>query len=319
VVDRINGERTKFNNTAPTSEPLVNFSGQFTGLINRYWGDNYWNGGPWFLSTLWYGAYYAQRQDFTSGKADIDNHYYRINTAKSFNGPIGFGAEQMSPSNSLLYAGQSDFRLQTAWPNAWESMSTYVDAVMLFLDFRPDAAAGVIKLAPKMPTAWSTMSFRNLPVGNQRVNVSNNENARYSENVFIKSTSGALGFDTTLRIPAGRTPCSVIAGGVRVAPASVDTVLGKVRIVGSLPTAANQVYTVRVNLGSLADIATLGGNIGPDGQLTVDDLIAFLGAFFSDNQALADIATLGGGIGADGQLTVDDLILFLGEFFTGCP
>ncbi|MGH7133088.1 MAG: GC-type dockerin domain-anchored protein [Phycisphaerales bacterium] len=67
-----------------------------------------------------------------------------------------------------------------------------------------------------------------------------------------------------------------------------------------------------------ADVAGLGGSVGPDGALTADDLIVYLDAFFSNNLAVADIASLGGGAGADGQLTADDLIYFLGQFFTGC-
>jgi hypothetical protein len=68
---------------------------------------------------------------------------------------------------------------------------------------------------------------------------------------------------------------------------------------------------------SPADVATLGGALGGDNQLTVDDLIVFLGGFFA-NQPFADIATLGGGAGADGQFTADDLIFFLSAFFSGC-
>ena len=68
-----------------------------------------------------------------------------------------------------------------------------------------------------------------------------------------------------------------------------------------------------------ADVGSLGGSAQPDGQLTADDIVVYLGAFFEGNLAIADIATLGGGTGADGEITPDDLILFLGTFFTGCP
>lgn len=68
-----------------------------------------------------------------------------------------------------------------------------------------------------------------------------------------------------------------------------------------------------------ADIAGLGGGIGPDNQLTADDLIAMLDGFFAGNLAVADLATLGGAGGPDGQLTPDDLVFFLDEFFGGCP
>ncbi len=68
-----------------------------------------------------------------------------------------------------------------------------------------------------------------------------------------------------------------------------------------------------------ADVATLGGTIGGDGQLTVDDIVVFLAAFFGANLSVADVATVGGTIGGDGTLTVDDIIVFLSLFFGGCP
>jgi glucose/arabinose dehydrogenase len=67
-----------------------------------------------------------------------------------------------------------------------------------------------------------------------------------------------------------------------------------------------------------ADVASLGGALGSDAQLTADDLIAFLSTFFAGDRAVADIATLGGASVPDGQITADDLLLFLNRFFAGC-
>lgn len=68
-----------------------------------------------------------------------------------------------------------------------------------------------------------------------------------------------------------------------------------------------------------ADVATVGGAIGADNQLTADDIIVYLAGFFAENKGVADIATLGGGAGPDGQITADDLIFFLQSFFSQCP
>lgn len=68
----------------------------------------------------------------------------------------------------------------------------------------------------------------------------------------------------------------------------------------------------------LADVASLGGAPGADGQLTADDVVAFLSAFFAGDLWLADVASLGGGAGGDGQLTADDVVAFLSAFFAGC-
>ncbi|MGH7132753.1 MAG: GC-type dockerin domain-anchored protein [Phycisphaerales bacterium] len=67
-----------------------------------------------------------------------------------------------------------------------------------------------------------------------------------------------------------------------------------------------------------ADVAGLGGVAGSDGQLTADDVVAFLAAFFANNLAIADIAGLGGSPGADGAITPDDLVYFLAAFFSPC-
>ncbi|MGH7130803.1 MAG: GC-type dockerin domain-anchored protein [Phycisphaerales bacterium] len=68
----------------------------------------------------------------------------------------------------------------------------------------------------------------------------------------------------------------------------------------------------------VSDVAGLGGTAGPDGQLTADDVIAYLNGFFSGDTQTADVAVLGGAVGKDGQLTADDIIVFLNSFFGGC-
>lgn len=78
--------------------------------------------------------------------------------------------------------------------------------------------------------------------------------------------------------------------------------------------------TVRTNASAcIADVAQLGGTLGPDGQATADDLVAFLAAFFAGEAAISDVASLGGVPIADGLITPDDIIAFLSAFFAGCP
>lgn len=68
-----------------------------------------------------------------------------------------------------------------------------------------------------------------------------------------------------------------------------------------------------------ADVATVGGATGADFQVTPDDLVTFLAAFFANTLSLADIVGPGGSGGPDGQITVDDLVAYLGRFFAPCP
>jgi GH15 family glucan-1,4-alpha-glucosidase len=329
IIDRINGVATdRFGQT----RPLVRFAGEYindasdyVGLVDRYWGDSYWGNpalgptraGPWFLTTMWYGMYYAYRQDFTPGTGDIDNHLFRLKRCMDHNGPLGFGAEQMAPSNSLQYPGQADFSLQTAWPNAWESMSFYVDSVMGFLDFSPGALSQSFSVQPKLPGAWSTMTFRNLRVGAQRFDVQAERLSAGARHTFTRRTAGPLSATTTLRIPAGVSPCEVLVNGVRVTPVSVDTAIGAVTVSFALAGVAGDATVVQALQRSRADVAGPGQSIGGDGQFTADDIIVFINWFFA-NDARADIAGAGQTPVADGQFTADDIIVFINLFFAGC-
>jgi hypothetical protein len=77
-------------------------------------------------------------------------------------------------------------------------------------------------------------------------------------------------------------------------------------------------FTVLPTRCNRADVAGLGGSLGPDGTNTPDDLLVFLNAFFNNGTTIADIASLGGGLTPDGQLTVDDLVAYLSFFFAAC-
>lgn len=269
LVDRMNGVAT---DTFGNNHPIMNFAshGEWEGLVNRYWADTYWHnfsgpnpdGSPWFLTTLWYGCYYAQRQNLNPGKGDIDNHKYRFDLLLDRLGPIGLGAEQIAPSNSLLYPGQMDFLLQAAWPNAWESMSFLVDAVMMFLDYTPDAPGNTLRIRPKLPSAWSTMTFENLTLGSHRIDVTCAEDNASAEHTFTNRTGAAVAYDTVLRIPAGSTLLGVLENSVGKAY-DHDPAIGAVSVAGDLATGAGAATNVGVYLyAGFADCMT-GPDAGP--------------------------------------------------------
>lgn len=240
TIDRINGVAA---DRYGQIHGLVNGAGEWEGLINRYWGDSYWNGGPWFLSTLWYGLAYAERADHTPGSADIDVLKSKLDKSIAKLGPIGLGAEQMAPANSLLYPGQSDFSLQAAWPNAWESMSTLVDSVMAFLDYAPDAPANTLRISPKLPRGWQAMTFRGVRLGGHRLDITL-QHSRGSSRLQIKNLTGlALSFDVWLKSPLGSKPRQATVNGVRT-PITVDNVANRARILGTVQPGANSLTTI---------------------------------------------------------------------------
>ena len=275
VVDRINGVRRKFNGAHPTAEPLVNFAGEHAGTINRYWGDTYWNGGPWFLSTLWYGLYYADRQDHTPGTGDIDNHLSRLDLSLARLGPAGLGAEQIAygtgPGASLLYPGQQDFKLQTAWPNAWESMSTLADSVMAFIDYAPNAPLNSMTFEPKLPAAWPTMTFRNLPVAAHRVDATIAREPGAEVHTFTNRTGAALSVTTTLRADLARCLGALTVNGDPVSY-SADLATGRVTV-GPIPLALGTNASTQVRLAYVTSGST---DFDGDGDQGTDaDIEAF--------------------------------------------
>ncbi len=334
VVDRLNGVRTKFNNSAPQAEPLVNFAGfpndQFgwTGLINRYWGDGYWAGGswgagPWFLSTMWYGCYYAMRQDYSAGKADIDTHKSKLDALIARLGPVGLGAEQIAPRavpgdpsrpGSLLYPGQNDFMLQAAWPNAWESMSFFADSIMKFLDYKPEATANRMSFAPKVPTAWGTMTFRGVTLVNAALGQMHKVDTTVTETgssvvQTLTNTSGfPLAYSTTLRIPAGAGACVAVAGGTG-GVSGRDVALGKVVVSGQMAAGVNAVTTITITFGYNANC---DGSTGTP-ALTANDFQCFLNLFASGSPA----ANCDGSAG-NPTLTANDFQCFLNAFAGAC-
>jgi hypothetical protein len=296
VVDRINGVRRKFNNAHPTAEPLVNYAGfpndqyGWTDLINRYWGDGYWGGGsphgagPWFLTTMWYGAYYAVRQDFTPGTGDIDNHKYRLDLLLNRVGPMGLGAEQIgarfvdnSKPGSLLYPGQNDFMLQTAWPNAWESMSFFTDSLMLFLDYKPNARLNSMTFEPKLPSTWNTMTFNNVrmqpnpvsPVHSIDVTIARDANSE--THTFVNDLGIALNVGTVIRSDLTKPIRSVTRNG-EPWPYTFDATTGRV-VIGVNPLesgtlGATTVYRVEYDICDSVDFNN--NEVFPEDQDIVD-------------------------------------------------
>lgn len=322
-VNRIDAQLVR--QSSPTNDGIG-----WTGLVDRYTGDSYWgNGsasspwgaGPWFLSTAWYGMYRAERADVTSGKADIDAHRNVMNLLVQHLGPVGFGAEQIAPrgipsmgapwnTGSVLYAGQNDFTLETAWPNAWESMSTFVDAVMAFLHYEPDAPNNTMAIEPKLPTTWSTMTFSNVMLRNEVLGQTHAATITLTETpvtsnqvLTITNTTGfALTMKPTLKLLPGRSACTVTVNGAPTAY-TPDLSGGLAIQPFALATGAGAVTTVIVH--------TVAGS-SPDwnrsGQVNVTDIFDFLSSWFAGS---GDFNGVGGS-------TVQDIFDFLAAWFAGC-
>lgn len=65
-----------------------------------------------------------------------------------------------------------------------------------------------------------------------------------------------------------------------------------------------------------ADVAHLGGAAGPDGRLTLDDILHFINEY-NDDSAGADVAAIGGAPFPDGLRTLDDILFFVNAYNDG--
>lgn len=74
---------------------------------------------------------------------------------------------------------------------------------------------------------------------------------------------------------------------------------------------------VTIDQACPADIASQNQVTLPDGVLTADDIIVFLGWYFSSDLR-ADVAGPNQGTTPDQTLSADDIIVFLGRYFAGC-
>ncbi len=124
------------------------------------------------------------------------------------------------------------------------------------------------------------------------------------DGVDLTSSSGYLGYATR----------SLSITNIEAADAGVYRCV----VTGSCGTATSNPATLTVNgAGCPADLDDGTGTGTPDGGVTVDDLVYFVGKF-ADGDVGADLDD-GTGTGTpDGGVTVDDLVFFVTRFAGGC-
>ena len=178
---------------------------------------------------------------------------------------MGTTLPQMCPTVSQMYGG---FTLETAWPNAWESMSTMADCLMMFLDYQPDAPTSTIHLAPKLPTGWNTISYRNISVVPGRaIDVTCSESPSIYSDTFTNRSGGTVNYDTYIRVPAGTTIAAVKQDGTPTSY-TLDTTAWRVHVTGTINSATGSTTVVSA-------IVSVPGDLNTDGVVDAADLDAF--------------------------------------------
>lgn len=287
------------------NDNLVETGGGNAGYLRRYNHninsaiDNYWNGGPWHLSTSWYGMYHAQWQNYAAGKVLVDVNLDMLDKIIARLGPVGLGAEQIAPDYAQKYPG---FWHQAAWPNVWESHSTFLDQIMMFLDYKPTGTnANSCSLAPKLPTGWNSMTFHNLRSQGQRFDITVSETNQTTRADVAKLTTGPLAYEIWLRIPPTETPALVLTNGLRVTSFTYDPTARRVGITGNFRDTPGA-DTILVTFG-LSDVdgdgLTDANEINLHNTDPLDD--------DSDNDGMPDGFEVTYGLNPNADDTADDL------------
>jgi hypothetical protein len=151
---------------------------------------------------------------------------------------------------------------------------------------------------------------------------------------FTVSPAGAgpFGYQWRYLSAPGATPINVVNGpritgaqGAQLAisaltPADAgyyDCVITPPAGAGTCPSIRSSQARLTIGCGNPSNIAGPGQVATCDDTLTADDIIVFIGWFFTGN-IRADVAGQGQVPTPDGQFTADDIILFINRFFAGC-
>lgn len=135
-----------------------------------------------------------------------------------------------------------------------------------------------------------------------------------SASIAVLTNQGTGAFGQLQVLPAGTSPDGIFAG--RLNGDNIPEIVVTNRDSNNTMVFSNSLARPQC---TPADLSAIGGSVGSDGSVSVDDLIIFLHEFFEPHHhSFGDISGIGGGHGQDDNLTADDLILFLQSFFGGC-
>ncbi len=204
------------------------------GADYRDHGDSYYDGGPWMMPTNWLSEYYLEWADTVTGVTRIDKAKGYLDYVIGYLGNLGIGAEQIDENKK-----DTEFALETAWANVWESNGKIVDDLLAFVDYEYNAESNTFKVAPKIPSSWTYMGSRiKLKDGTLYIKVTKGTNQRLVD--LDNNTPTALSVEVYVQTDA--QPTSVTGTTLSW---SYDAATGRVKLYGTL--AANTTQDVVIS------------------------------------------------------------------------
>lgn len=199
------------------------------GADYRDHGDSYYDGGPWMMPTNWLSEYYLEWADTVTGTARIDTAKAYLDYVIHYLGHLGLGAEQIDENKK-----DSEFALEAAWANVWESNGKIVDNLLAFVDYEYNAEANTLKVAPKLPSSWNYLGSRiRLKNGTLYIKVTKGTNQHLVD--LDNNTPTALGVEIYIQTDA--QPTSVTGTNLSW---SYDAATGRVKLYGTLGANTSQ-------------------------------------------------------------------------------
>ena len=210
------------------------------GIQYENLGDVYYNGGPWTLATLWMSEYYLENAETKIGKGDIDNAKTYLDYVVGYLGNLGLGSEQIDETKD-----NTEFALETAWPNVWESNGKIVDLLIGFVDYQYNAVENTLEISPKLPSEWSYLGSNiklkdgrfyikeNVVSDNQiRVNLANNSSTNLSVEIYIQTD---------------HEPTTITGTSLNWA---YDSYTGRVKLYGTFASSTSENVIINFSLGN---------------------------------------------------------------------
>jgi len=203
------------------------------GSDYRDHGDSYYDGGPWMMPTNWMSEYYLEWADTMTSTAKIDKAKDYLDYVIGYLGNLGLGAEQIDENKR-----DTEFALETAWANVWESNGKIIDNMMAFIDYQYDAPNNSITVSPKLPSDWNHLgSHIQIKDGNLYIRVTKGTDQRLVD--LDNNSSNNLSVDIYIQTDA--QPTSVTGTSLNW---SYDSATGRVKLYGTLNTSTSEDITI---------------------------------------------------------------------------
>lgn len=203
------------------------------GSDYRDLGDSYYDGGPWMMPTNWMSEYYLEWADTMTGTAKTDTAKEYLDYVIGYLGNLGLGAEQIDENKA-----DTEFALETAWGNIWESNGKIVDNMMAFIDYQYDAPNDSITVSPKLPDDWSYLGSH-IQIKNGDLYVKVTEGATQCTVDLDNNSSNSV--TVNVYVQTDTSPTSVTGTGLSW---SYDSATGRVRLYGTLSASESDDITI---------------------------------------------------------------------------